>query len=83
MKAGGKKSFVCCICAAHVKLSVESNGVCITLVMQVNGSAEMSVLCVLSLVQLSPLNSVITPLNTASCHGLGSILHNVKTDNMS
>lgn len=48
-----KKSFVC-VCIAHMQVFVESNGVCVTLVMQVSGNAEMSVLCVQRLVKPAP-----------------------------
>ncbi len=34
-----------CVCVAHMQVSVESNGVCVTLVMQVSGNTEMSVVC--------------------------------------
>ena len=45
-----------CVCGfvAHMQVPVESNGVCVTLVMQVSGNAEMSVLCVLKVVKLVP-----------------------------
>lgn len=42
------------MCVAHMQVSVESNGVCVTLVMQVSGNAEMSVLCERRLVKPSP-----------------------------
>lgn len=48
-----KKSFVC-LCVAHMQVYVESNGVCVTLVMQVSRNAEMSILCVQRLVKPGP-----------------------------
>lgn len=43
-----------CVCVAHMQVSVESNGVCVTSVMQVSGNAEMSLLCVRELVKPGP-----------------------------
>ena len=64
-----KKSFVCgcvcvcvCMCVAHMQVSVESNGVCVTLVMQVSGNVEMSVLCVRRLVKPGPTCIKASPL---------------------
>lgn len=55
------KSFVC-VCVPWMQMSVESNGVCVTLVKQVNGTAEISVLCTWRLVKLCPTCIIPSPL---------------------
>lgn len=54
-----------------------SNGVHVTLVIQVGCDVEMGLLCILSLLHLNALNQSITPLNTVSY--LGSVWHSVNT----
>ena len=47
-----EKNLLCvCVCSPYAS---ESNGVCVTLVMQVSRNAEMSVLCIRRLVKPGP-----------------------------